>query len=117
MDMCTLILYNRNPCCNKNIIKSIAYKLCGIHVADRTCHILCINLFLLYVFVIDIIWHMNVISIILDWCFPTYIPGIMINLLSRAINVTLLLTISSEVKLLFNTFTFKCEQTQVHRSE
>lgn len=102
------LLTNRDTCCNKRIIKSLAYKLCGIHVAVRTCHLLCIGLFILYIFTVDIIWQTNIILIILEWCF-NIIPSQIISLLAKAMNLTLLLTISSEVKLLLNAFICKCD--------
>ena len=102
------LLKKRNPCCNKRIIKTLAYKLCGIHVADRTCSLLCIMLFILYIFTIDAIWMTNIVLIILEWCF-TIIPSTIVTLLAKAINLTLLLTISGEVKLLFNAFSCKCD--------
>jgi uncharacterized membrane protein len=102
------LLKNRNPCCNKRIIKTLAYKLFGTRVADRTCHLLCTGLFILYIFTIDAIWMTNIVSTVLNWCF-TIIPSTIIGLLARAINLTLLLTISSEVKLLMNAFNCKCD--------
>jgi hypothetical protein len=102
------LLINRNPCCNKRIIKTLTYKLCGAHVSERTCHILCMQLFIIYILTIDLIWQTNIVSIILGWCFAI-IPQVCIELLSRAINLTLLLTISSETKLLFNAINCKCD--------
>ncbi len=102
------LLNNRNPCCNKKIIKTISYKLFRTRVSNRICHILCTALFVIYLFTIDVIWQTNIVSIVLEWCF-TIIPITIIRFLARAINVTLLLTISSEVRLLFNAFNCICD--------
>jgi hypothetical protein len=94
-----------NICCNKQIIKNLAYAIKGTYLSNRKCMLISGYLFTMQLTIIYILLQFNIIF----WAFEDYINSTLLNFLVNMLHIVILISVFYEIKILFKAFICKCD--------